>query len=147
MSPSPDVAEIVARLRAGLGGVTPGPWTVDPPHESDPDFSFVSGAYWGLFARVVTRLDGDTKDSPTGLANLEHIALCSPENIRALIAAIDASAKREEALRRELEIVRAPNCDSCGEKVTADCPRPRDEPCWREFHKGSRVALSDGESA
>lgn len=73
--------ELIEKLRAGLPGVTPGPWFV----YSEPDV--------GLFNDI----HAYNKESKYGgqiqvllePKNVGHIALCSPDNIAALLDRID----------------------------------------------------------
>lgn len=70
-----DLTKLRAELRAGLDGVTPGPWdrnNVDfVPHVVIARQKITFGSY----------------------ADAAHIARCSPENIRALLDALDAAVK------------------------------------------------------
>lgn len=76
---------------------TKGPWVVeDPETDCRPGWSWVSApehSWYGL-AEVVTRMDGDTQDSPVGRSNAHLIAAapCLAEALeRALMPMHDAA--------------------------------------------------------
>lgn len=107
---SPD--ELLAKIEAGLPGVTPGPWKFNPHYQ-------ISGGGWGKIADKPTphRYTGATilsvgykgqevADYWVSIrdANAAHIAYCAPDNIAAIIGyvrGLEAENKRlREALRR-----------------------------------------------
>lgn len=99
--PTEDVAALVARLRDGLSGVTPGPWTAAQPVNGMCDMKVYAPAPDTKSGKRVVALVNATKQD----ADAAFIALCSPDNIRALldhIAAQDAAlstlaGERDEA--------------------------------------------------
>lgn len=87
-TPPPDVADVCRRLRKNLPLVTSGEWSATEDWAaSDQYYSILSGDDWSGFVRVVVALNqgGRPVPSPEGLANLEHIRLCSARNIGALL--------------------------------------------------------------
>ena len=106
--PTEDVAALVARLRDGLSGVTPGPWVLDGHNLSavlhcvtpkgHPDAKHLTGDYI-----TVARCEN------TWRADAPFIAACSPDNIRALLdhiaaqeAAISTLAGERDSAERAL---------------------------------------------
>ncbi len=89
-----DLTKLRAELRAGLGGVTPGPWQFVPHYFSNGDIKRRSVC--------VERSKYDWIDLIADLnneADAAHIARCSPENVRALLDALDAAEReRDEAM-------------------------------------------------
>lgn len=81
----------IAELRAGLEGVTPGPFT------TSISLSPMGGTERAIFcesAGVIAQIDGVGRD-----ALAAHIARCSPDFISALLARLDA---QETALREAI---------------------------------------------
>ncbi|TIV83849.1 MAG: hypothetical protein E5V64_06700 [Mesorhizobium sp.] len=122
----PDVELIAAELRAGLEGVTPGPWKHVCPDR-------------GYCADYIVTENFDAKDGqrhsdyvaetgnvvgPRGNKFFEkdaaHIARCSPENIRALL---DELARQGEALKLAREALDAMVHAVCGESGFANAVR------------------------
>ena len=77
---------------------TKGPWCVeDPETDERPGWSWISAVVpgWYGLAEVVTRMDGDTEDSPVGRANANLIA-AAPDLYEALCETLEI-ARRNEA--------------------------------------------------
>jgi hypothetical protein len=101
-----DLTKFRAELRAGLDGVLPGSW--------------------GAFATIVSAA---RNVSP----NAVHIARCSPENIRAILDALD-TAERERDEARDANEVRGWH--------EGEPPKPwRDEWFIAETIQGARIVL------
>lgn len=102
--------ELIERLRAGLDGVTPGPWEIDDLAERRVA-SFPVRAHGKSIAAVWARARGGAVTAATifeGKRNAAHIALCSPDNICALLDRIASlEAERDDARRQRDEIGRA----------------------------------------
>lgn len=64
---------------------TPGPWKVFPT--TDKGYSAISSVKWFALAEVVTRIEGDKEDCPTGLANA-HLIAAAPDMLAVLKAMI-----------------------------------------------------------
>lgn len=129
-----DVGVLVERLRAGLGGVTPGPWY---PHDhnnqnmaDDPEYwmgyAWVgwnrtdrSGNFDACLARLERQKDGSKDFRSRASRDAAHIALCSGENIRALLDALLSAQEEAAALRMERDEwqSKATYWKSCTEKV------------------------------
>ena len=93
-----DIDTLIAELRAGLEGTTQGGWT---RHEKGiHPHPFVCGAperlEHGEESFVVAYLVGTNVE-----ANARHIALASPQNIRALLDHIESSGREMDALMAE----------------------------------------------
>lgn len=89
-----DLTKLRAEWRAGLDGVTPGPWAYVPHFFSNGDIRRRS--------ICIERSKYDWIDfisEVEGEADAAHIARCSPENIRALLDALDTA-------ERELDVAR-----------------------------------------
>jgi hypothetical protein len=85
-----DLTKLRAELRAGLDGVTPGPWEVGEGFR----IVFDNDEARGVIAECWI-YDSPYEDLH---AKAAHIARCSPENIRALLDALDdAMRERDEA--------------------------------------------------
>lgn len=102
--PTEDVAALVARLREGLDGVTPGPW--NRCGGATPKYTAIHAPGHGyvVFGMADATEDREHKShgpviKAPGMVeqhkNAAHIALCSPDNIRALL---DHIAAQEAAL-------------------------------------------------
>lgn len=72
--------ELEAELRAGLEGVTPGPWRLSQEFH----------CYWvnGVFRSGGYRVENQ-KQADNFRANGEHLARCSPDNIATLLAQVE----------------------------------------------------------
>lgn len=82
-----EVAGLVEELRAGLEGVTPGPWARKGDRRRwNPNYVESSKAH----IADVMQCGIDKKRDPESEANAAHIARCSPGNIAKLIDHIDA---------------------------------------------------------
>jgi len=96
--------------------------------------------------------DGDRSNRAAALiesqrATIERVEREAAENasrefmwrdqLRVAEARVTALEADKAGLLWELEIARNP-CQSCGGKLTEECPRALAKPCWREFHGGSR---------
>lgn len=78
----------LAELRDGLEGVTPGPWANN-----------ASGhVYSKPLMKTIMKPWNANGDDPI------HIARCSPDRIRALLARLDAAERREKELRKALKM-------------------------------------------
>lgn len=82
--------ELVERIREGLEGVTPGPWFVAYDDETEAPLEILQEANWD------NRVCFPTSDNP---ATGEHLANCSPENIRALLDLLVAVEKERDEAR------------------------------------------------
>lgn len=78
---SVDIEKLCAELRAGLESVTPGPWIA----ETDPDEIGENADIVDAMGIIV---------ATTYIRNAAHIARCSPDNIRALLDALNAADAR-----------------------------------------------------
>lgn len=95
--------ELVAEMRAGLKGVTPGPWTYLKPELDDK----IEGTY--CYPGGIEGDDGNPVcefGSPAGSATMfentadhHHIARCSPDNIARLLDAIERLTRERDAAR------------------------------------------------
>jgi hypothetical protein len=95
-----DTTKLRADIRAGLDGVTPGTWEMVPAGNRPEVYASTRQA-WGhdLLCRV---------ESLNPAKDAQHIARCSPDNIRALLDALDAAEReRDEARAKALEEARA----------------------------------------
>lgn len=102
-----DTAKLIAELRAGLEGVTPGPWRLFVPDRGycqnlvlteDPGFAPVKDKQpW-------KHLVADCDDCNRGEVNAAHIARCSPDNIRAVLDALAAAEAEVEKLTKALAL-------------------------------------------
>jgi hypothetical protein len=94
---------LVAEIEAGLEGTTPGDWrSVDgilPPDDEGHERSFIRPVISEGYQIAQTV-------GPNGPANSAHIARCSPENIRKLIALIRSLSEANAALSAEVETQR-----------------------------------------
>lgn len=70
----------INRLKELAQNSTPGPWVV-------------SGEDWGEGTEFLVRTGKDTIVMPINYADAEYIAACSPENVLALIAKVEAAEK------------------------------------------------------
>jgi hypothetical protein len=93
-----DVTKLRAELRAGLDGVTPGPWEWDGFHYQELWQVGTYTAVFGWDAEQGMSLAYENKE-----ANAAHIARCSPENIRALLDALDDAERGLTETKRKLE--------------------------------------------
>jgi hypothetical protein len=85
-----DLTKLRAELLAGLDGVTPGPWEVAEEFR----IVFDNDEARGVIAECWT-YDSPYEDLH---AKAAHIARCSPENIRALLEALDDAEREASAL-------------------------------------------------
>jgi hypothetical protein len=130
---SATLSDLIAELRAGLDGVTPGPWACF--YKSKYDEWHVSVPAHGHTAmKTPLFIDG----CPTGEKDASHIARCSPDNIRILldhIASLQAerNAARAEAaeadrLAEALRVALEPFAKACSEHFNDWCPD--ETPAW-----------------
>ena len=115
-SPTPDidVSALRERLRKGLDCVTPGPWFFNrgfsdwglPRTNSVRTKPGTQYGDDGLVAEILAVtpycLGSSRKEraaSACGDANAEHIAACSPDNIAALLSALDRAEKERDEAR------------------------------------------------
>jgi hypothetical protein len=98
------LAELIAEMRAGLEGVTPGPWTTEPMDMRDQtiDRPYVVGP-----SEIVVGNDGicepdklNDRSFVEDAANMRHIARCSPDNIARLLDAANSYPLLVEALTK-----------------------------------------------
>jgi hypothetical protein len=131
---SADTEKLIAELRAGLDGVTPGPWHAVQMATNKPDIDrpFVVGP-----GEVVVGTDGiceparsNDRSFPEDAANMRHISRCSPDNIRALL---DRIASLEAALA---PFAKAESCYSRDKSFIAD---------HMEIWRGGDVVLTVGD--
>lgn len=95
---------MIEELRAGLEGVTPGPWRLLVPDRGycsnyvltdAPEFAPIAGKQpW-------RHLIADFDDCSRGEANAAHIARCDPDSIRTLLNALASKDKALEEMRAE----------------------------------------------
>lgn len=78
----PTIPTLVAELRAGLDGVTPGPWAAQRDKRRMQPWSVVGDGNKAAVADISQALRGDFAEPA---ANAQHIARCSPDNIRLLL--------------------------------------------------------------
>ena len=104
-----EAAKIAQEIRAGLEGVTPGPWRVEQDTSliwggcnSDDDTTFGMGYPIADARRLSSYWDHQREILPDE-RNAAHIAHCSPDRIAILLDAFDAQAK---------EIERLPGCSA-----------------------------------
>ena len=101
-----DIRGLEERLRAGLEGVTPGPWRLDVP-DRGYCMNYVATDATGFerdpngYRRDII---ADCDDCQRGEANAAHIANCSPENIAALLDANASLRSKVEELEREPDL-------------------------------------------
>ncbi|RTM07458.1 MAG: hypothetical protein EKK31_11910 [Hyphomicrobiales bacterium] len=110
------LTEIEQQLREKMDGVTPGPWRMHVPDRGycsnlvltdAPDFAPDEKYRW-------RHLIADFDDCQRGEVNAAFIALCSPENIRALL---DELSRLREALK---PFAAAANCHSNDKEFMPD---------------------------
>jgi len=111
-----EIDKLVAELRTGLAGVSPGPW-----FRSGVRFR-MGGGEWHSIARyddlkktdVGVAIVGFDPRTGEGMADANWIARCSPDNIasilddRDLLAAVVAEARRADVLIAALEFYANP---------------------------------------
>lgn len=111
--------EALAAIVAGLKGVTPGPWWADSERSEGGDGTFNAFAVYGPETRyghpssicdthnsgeIMIERDGD--DTPwdeQGRVNMEHIARCDPDTMRAIASDIATKDAEIARLREALE--------------------------------------------
>lgn len=145
-----DLDEKIAVIRAGLTGVTPGPWRATG--------NTTIRDRRGLVAKVGWRSAGETT---------QHIANCDPDTVRAILDARDAVTRERDEARAELAGRRM--CVNCGRYAPAghdrDGPLPEcvgpeglsactfnltpDEAWqhWRKKHHEARARIDELEKA
>lgn len=111
-----DVDALVAELRAGLAGVTLGPWyQTGAPWFRSGD-GVLAGSPDGNIAYIIADCDNftcprDEYEGPFRLGDPErdaaHIARCSPENIAALLDALESERSRADRLKKALKRTKA----------------------------------------
>jgi hypothetical protein len=100
--------EFIAYMRAGLKGVTPGPWHVVIDDDGNPlsgrpsvsasDELDCSIVHWDGFVQEYWRSARGDKEIQ---ANARHIARCSPDNIARLLDIIDRAQKNGAPVVRD----------------------------------------------
>ncbi|RJG46549.1 hypothetical protein [Mesorhizobium sp. DCY119] len=99
--PTPDageVGELLAEMRAGLEGVTPGPWMSEP--------GAARGAWIGNASNQWVAL-ACGEDDAQAVINGSHLVRCSPDNIAKLLDHVSAQASRIKELEGERDALRA----------------------------------------
>lgn len=98
----------MAAIVAGLDGVTPGPWSIKPDHQHPEDVHHVVGP-----SKIVVGLDGicsphrmSDRTFREDMANMAHIARCSPDNIRTLASYIRHLEEENSRMAKALEEAR-----------------------------------------
>jgi hypothetical protein len=93
--PVTDIDEIIAEMRAGLEGVTPGDWSTQPHHigrdVSNEEFWIKSNA------PILTGVAWHVRP-----ADATHITRCSPANIASLLDEIERLRADNTRLRKDL---------------------------------------------
>jgi hypothetical protein len=120
-APMTDLTKLRADLRAGLDGVTPGPWY----RVSCSVYSHNAGE---LAITPINRVDD-------GRCNIAHIARCSPDNIRALLEALDEAERGRDEARAEMDAIgrhakRIENAERERDEAIADHEREAD---WNKY--------------
>lgn len=131
---SVDIAKLCAEMRAGLEGVTPGPWQ---RFRSDPAEGVnchwiraqPSPALRG-FSKEIAYVEGTYYADGENEKNADHIARCSPDNIAALLDALDEVETRLDYAERLIAVT---------EDIAARLERERDEA--REQRKQCAAAI------
>jgi len=95
-----DNERIVSELRAGLEGVTPGPWQVGSWR--DMIYSTAGGA-WKWICRV-KRNEDEATDTNQDVIDAAHIARCDPDTIRLLLDELSRSREAEKRLKEALSL-------------------------------------------
>lgn len=92
-----NVSKLVKELRDGLEGTLPSPWERGRS-SGGGEFLVYSDDNLGT---AVCQMDSDFNSASAGTrrVNLDHIARCSPDNIRALLDSHDALVEKNEKLR------------------------------------------------
>src|SRR5258707_185594 len=85
-----------AKAKELCAKATPGPWVA--VREDDQCAHEINGEDWGSLATVVTRMEREEEDEPTGLANAELIAFS-----RTAIPAYEARVVELEAALKAAE--------------------------------------------
>lgn len=95
-----DLAKLRAELRAGLNDVTPGPWQASP-QKGRPRHGVQAQVFRYHADDDTSILAVDmTETEAEATATAAHIARCSPENIRALLDALDAAERERDEAKR-----------------------------------------------
>lgn len=84
-----DLTKLRAEMRAGLEGVTPGPWCYDNYMAKPGDMPERWFGIYEMFEDDPPILTTTNEGNAETIA--KHIARCSPDNIRALLDALDAA--------------------------------------------------------
>lgn len=101
-----DLAKLRAELRAGLNDVTPGPWQASP-QKGRPRHGVQAQVFRYHADDDTSILAVDmTETEAEATATAAHIARCSPENIRALLDALDAAERERDEARDALATAR-----------------------------------------
>lgn len=117
---NPASDDLVAEIEAGLEGVTPGPWEVGADDQHGQ--SVVRSQHIELFTgwhHSVGAIEQEMR------ANAAHIARCSPDNIAALLARIEAEKAGREKVEAELAEARSEHQTYVGKLTTAEAARDR----------------------
>ena len=106
---APATDELIAEIKAGLEGVTPGPWRV--PGKRTPYVFRDGGDDYGSVHVAECGNDRDKEiaryNLPRWLADAHHIARCSPDKIAAVLARLEAAEAENKRLREALQPLRA----------------------------------------
>lgn len=109
-----EIDRIIAELREGLEGVTPGPWSNNgkfEPRGMGPshvvDFGHPPKAPFMIIhdSKMFGKSGVCHSDDQSSVKTASHIARCSPENIRLLLDELSRLRGREEEYRKALEEV------------------------------------------
>lgn len=121
---TPITDEQLAAIKAGLEGVTPGPWGAQPIEEVGEGRGtacIVGGNLGGLVAVACSwPTEIDAKDWTRTEANATHIARMDPTTVASLIARIEAAEARVKWLEEALEPF-ANNVSSWLARTPDDC--------------------------
>lgn len=96
---SAEDARLVEEMRAGLHGVTPGPWRAEPAASGMCDMQvFAPNPLARSGKRIVAKVAPTKHDE-----DAHHIARCSPDNISRLLDLIASLAAQVDGMREALE--------------------------------------------
>lgn len=145
--------ERLAELKAGLEGVTPGPWGFNSARfKKDGEYDCAVTARFDGKRQCIAEAFGriTEKDTQNATALAAHIANCDPDTIASLIARLEAAEANVDQLRINLEhavkiIEKHVPIDALGEGGGI-CPEPgmpdQTRPLLEEYLHYMREALS-----
>ena len=143
MTEAPDIKTLVDEIEAGLEGVTPGPWVYEG--ETTPYVTSPLGApdvcdlyHRGQSGALFVKPDADE--------NGPHIARCSPDNMRTIIAHVRALEAERRALRQALSSIRShrQDCWDYDDDIHGCRREFQDKEEWRKVEQIARAALNQG---